>query len=79
MSVSDSELRASLRAMFHDLRTPLGPVIGFGETLLDEKAGPLTAQQREMLEKMLASGRDLLKIIENSQLSIAAILDEHTD
>jgi protein-histidine pros-kinase len=51
-----------LATMSHELRTPLNGIIGFGEFLVDEKAGPLSARQKEFLQDILNSGRHLLKI-----------------
>ncbi|HXM19564.1 MAG TPA: histidine kinase dimerization/phospho-acceptor domain-containing protein [Candidatus Tumulicola sp.] len=74
MSHSTADLRASLHKMFHDLRSPLGPVIGFAQLLRDGKAGPLTDQQREFLDDILKSGRQLLATIEETQREVIATL-----
>jgi two-component system NtrC family sensor kinase len=58
--------------MFHDLRSPLGPVIGFAQVLRDGKAGPLTDQQREFLDDILKSSRELLAVIEEAQSEMVA-------
>jgi signal transduction histidine kinase len=52
-----------LANMSHELRTPLNAIIGFSEVLLDEKAGPLNATQKDYLTDMLMSGRHLLQLI----------------
>jgi signal transduction histidine kinase len=75
VSHSTANLRASVRKMFHDLRSPLGPVIGFAQLLRDGKAGPLTDQQREFLDDILTSSRQMVGIIEEAQREIAAMLD----
>lgn len=74
MTHSTADLRASLHKMFHDLRSPVGPVIGFAQVLRDGNAGPLTDQQREFLDDILKSSRQLLAIIEEAQREIAATL-----
>jgi protein-histidine pros-kinase len=52
-------------SMSHELRTPLNGIIGFSEFLIDEKAGPLVAAQKEYLNDVLNSGRHLLQLINN--------------
>ena len=61
-----------LATMSHELRTPLNGIIGFSEFLIDEKAGPLNAQQKEFLSDVLASGRHLLRLI-NDVLDLSKI------
>ena len=47
----------------HDMRTPLGGILGFAEMLLDEALGPLNEEQREALRHILASTQTLLDVI----------------
>ena len=61
-----------LANMSHELRTPLNAVIGFTEVLVDGKAGPLNAQQREYLSDILISGQHLMQLI-NDVLDLAKI------
>jgi signal transduction histidine kinase len=49
----------------HELRTPLTSVIGYGEMLLEEVAGPLTSSQREYVRNIVARGGELLDLIGN--------------
>jgi|GEM_PF-3231851 len=49
--------------MSHELRTPLTAMIGFAEILRDEKAGPLTAKQRQYVDYVLSGGRHLVELI----------------
>ena len=58
--------------MSHELRTPLNGIIGFSELLIDEKAGPLNARQREYLGDVLNSGRHLLRLI-NDVLDLSKV------
>jgi signal transduction histidine kinase/CRP-like cAMP-binding protein len=53
-----------LASMSHELRTPLNAIIGFSEVLLDPDMGPFPqAEQHEFLGNILASGRHLLRLI----------------
>lgn len=47
----------------HELRTPLTAVIGYGEMLLEELAGPINDEQREYVQHIVARGGDLLTLI----------------
>lgn len=48
----------------HELRTPLASIMGFIETILGERPGPLTRIQRRFLENSYSSSERLLKLIE---------------
>jgi protein-histidine pros-kinase len=61
-----------LANMSHELRTPLNGVIGFSEFMIDEKAGPLNAKQKEYLGDILSSGRHLLQLI-NDVLDLSKV------
>ncbi|MGB4502759.1 MAG: ATP-binding protein [Dethiobacteria bacterium] len=52
-----------LANMSHELRTPLNSVIGFSEMLYDEIFGELNPTQKDYVEIILNSARDLLQII----------------
>ncbi len=49
--------------MSHELRTPLNAIIGFSELLKDETFGEVNAKQGRYLDNVLASGRHLLRLI----------------
>jgi signal transduction histidine kinase len=61
-----------LTGMSHELRTPLNCIIGFSEILSDDKAGGATAEQKEYLGDILASGRHLLSLV-NDVLDLAKV------
>lgn len=52
-----------LANMSHELRTPLNSIIGFSEIILDGMGGDVTELQREYLNDILESGRNLLCLI----------------
>ncbi len=49
----------------HDMRTPLGAIIGYGEMLLDEVFGSLNKEQQEKLREMIWSAERLNTMISN--------------
>jgi signal transduction histidine kinase len=61
--LANQSKRDFLSIMSHELRTPLTAVMGYTDLLLEEVSGPLTAQQRVQLERVLASSRHLLGLI----------------
>ena len=50
-------------AMSHDLRTPLTVMISYASTVGREKAGGLTARQKEMLEVVVDQGFQMDSLI----------------
>lgn len=52
-----------LANMSHELRTPLNAIIGFSEVLLEQLFGDLNPKQSDYLLDILASGRELLALI----------------
>jgi PAS domain S-box-containing protein len=61
-----------LATMSHELRTPLNAVLGYVDLLGLEIGGPLTAAQRGYLERVTASARHLLGLI-NEVLDLAKV------
>ena len=53
-----------LANMSHELRTPLNAIIGFSEVLIDMHFGKLNETQKEYINDILESGRDLLSLIQ---------------
>jgi signal transduction histidine kinase/PAS domain-containing protein len=53
-----------LAAMSHELRTPLAAVMGYAELLVDGITGPVTPEQRQQLQRIIASSEHLLAIVE---------------
>ena len=52
------------RSVSHELRTPLTAIVTYGEVLTDELLGPLTDRQREAVEAIIHSSKQLLQMIE---------------
>lgn len=63
---------AFLATMSHELRTPLTGILGLAEAVLQEAAGPITAQQRRYLDIVRTSGARLLELV-NDILDLAKI------
>ena len=53
-----------LARLSSDLRTPLTGIIGFSELLSDRQTGELTARQRDYLSDIVASGQELLRVMD---------------
>jgi PAS domain S-box-containing protein len=52
-----------LANMSHELRTPLNAIIGFTELMYDGRVESSTAQHKDFLGHILASGRHLLRLV----------------
>ncbi len=56
----------------HDLRNPLGVIMGYSDALLDESEGALSDLQKMMLQEILSSSRFMLGLL-NDLLDLSAI------
>jgi signal transduction histidine kinase len=61
-----------LARMSHELRTPLNVVMGFTELMLDQVPGEVNEEQRQCLDDILTSSRDLLELI-NEVLDLSKV------
>src|SRR6476469_1248767 len=61
-----------LGLMYHELRTPMNSIIGFSQLLLRQHKQLLTAQQTEMVGRILHNGKNLLLLI-NDILDLSKI------
>ena len=61
-----------LAVMSHELRTPLNAVLGYADLLDLGVAGSLSAEQRQQLSRITASGRHLLTLV-NEILDFAKV------
>lgn len=52
-----------LATMSHELRTPMNAIIGFSQLLLRPKCGTISKQQKDMLERILNNGKNLLMLV----------------
>lgn len=69
---ADRDRAAFLAAVSHELRSPLNAILGFADVLMEEVDGPLTADAREEVEQIRASGAHLLDLI-NDILEFSAL------
>ncbi|MCZ0901482.1 histidine kinase, partial [Microcoleus sp. HI-ES] len=67
-----------LGIMSHELRTPMNSIIGFSQVLLRQHKQLLTAQQTEMVGRILHNGKNLLLLI-NDILDLSKIESGHTE
>jgi signal transduction histidine kinase len=56
----------------HELRSPLSVIMGYGDLLLDDAFGPLSAEQRQPVERIGASAHELHELI-TSTLDLSRI------
>jgi signal transduction histidine kinase len=61
LDVAKSQFLANVS---HELRTPLTAIVTYGEVLRDELLGALNERQREAVEAVIGSSRQLLSMIE---------------
>jgi len=58
-----------MATMSHELRTPLNIIIGYNELLVEGTFGGLTAEQHDVIDRVLQSSTDLLSLI-NTTLDV---------
>jgi signal transduction histidine kinase/CheY-like chemotaxis protein len=56
-----------ISTMAHELRNPLNSIIGFTELLRDQHLGPLNEKQAKYVAQIHASGKHLLRLINDTQ------------
>jgi len=61
-----------LSSMSHELRTPMNAILGFGQLLQQNPSDPLTENQYQSVEHILAGGHHLLELI-NDVLDLSKI------
>ncbi|MCT7960133.1 PAS domain S-box protein [Laspinema sp. D1] len=54
-----------LATMSHELRTPMNSILGFSQVLLRGRRHPLAPQQKQMVERILNNGKQLLALIDD--------------
>ncbi|MFT3925807.1 MAG: HAMP domain-containing sensor histidine kinase [Myxococcales bacterium] len=54
-----------LASMSHDLRSPLNSILGFAVLISSGTEGPVTPEQRESIQMITRSARDLLRLVTN--------------
>ncbi len=69
---------AFLAMMSHELRTPLNAIGGYAQLLELELHGPITAAQREALDRIVRSQRLLLRLV-NDVLNLARVESGRVD
>ena len=52
-----------LATISHELRTPMNAIIGFSQLLLRPKCGIISQQQKDMVERILNNGKNLLMLV----------------
>ncbi|MGB3649739.1 MAG: ATP-binding protein [Rivularia sp. (in: cyanobacteria)] len=52
-----------LATISHELRTPMNAIIGFSQLLLRPKCGIISSQQKDMVERILNNGKNLLMLV----------------
>ncbi|MFQ5667892.1 MAG: ATP-binding protein [Candidatus Binatia bacterium] len=62
-----SQLKSEfIGTMSHELRSPLNVIIGYGDLLLEEDMGALSAEQRDALERVRQHALQLLELIQET-------------
>jgi signal transduction histidine kinase len=65
LQIANEDLDAYNSSVSHDLRGHLNRIIGFSQLLCDGKAGPLSAQQQELMDYVRVGGEQLLRLADD--------------
>lgn len=72
LSIANDELKSLdelksnfLSSISHELKTPLIPILGFSELVVDESLGPLTSEQKRAMHTVHHSSKHLKRLIES--------------
>jgi len=65
LRAANQELDSFVRTVSHDLRSPLAPIIGIAEFLLEEHAEALDDQARDLLGDIGLQGQRMLRLLED--------------
>jgi two-component system sensor histidine kinase/response regulator len=83
LRIANKDLDAYSSSVSHDLRGHLNRIIGFSQLLSDGKAGPLSAQQKELLDYVCAGGEQLLRLADDllrfARLGKQSIIKENVE
>lgn len=61
-----AETPTTLARLAHDIRGPLSVILSYASLLDEGAAGPLTAEQREMVADMLTSAKEIATAIDRA-------------
>jgi two-component system sensor histidine kinase/response regulator len=65
LQIANQDLDAYSSSVSHDLRGHLNRIIGFSQLLSAGKAGPLSAQQKELMDYVRVGGEQLLRLADD--------------
>jgi signal transduction histidine kinase len=79
----NKEMETFAYSVSHDLRAPLRHITGFGQYLMDSSVDKLDSEERENLERILASAKRMNNLIDDlmrlSKISKQKIVKEYVD
>jgi signal transduction histidine kinase len=83
LQIANKDLDAYSSSVSHDLRGHLNRIIGFSQLLSAGKAGPLSAQQKELMDYVCVGGEQLLRLADDllrfARLGQQSIVKESVD
>lgn len=83
LQIANKDLDAYSSSVSHDLRGHLNRITGFSKLLSDGKAGPLSAQQKELMDYVCVGGEQLLRLADDllrfARLGKQSIVKEDVD